>query len=102
MCWWLKARSLQAEVILVGSGADAEGIAQTQYLIARVRNSGRHVEGVIFNRAGADFDEVAVASQLDGVPIFGVVRENPMLSAPRTLDVCRRDDRRRSGHPPGA
>ncbi|OQW88323.1 MAG: phosphate acetyltransferase [Rhodoferax ferrireducens] len=83
------SRSLQAEVILVGSGADAEGIAQTQYLIARVRNSGRHVEGVIFNRAGADFDEVAVASQLDGVPIFGVVRENPMLSAPRTLDVAR-------------
>ncbi|MBB1077625.1 phosphate acetyltransferase [Rhodoferax sp. 4810] len=83
------SRSLQADVILVGSGADAEGIAQTQYLIARVRNSGRHVEGIIFNRVDASFDEVAVASQLGGVPIFGVVRENPMLSAPRTLDLSR-------------
>ena len=83
------SRSLQADVILVASGADAEGIAQTRYLIARVRNSGRHVEGVIFNRVGVDFDEAAVLSQLDGVPIFGVVRENPLLAAPRTLDVAR-------------
>ena len=83
------SRSLQADVILVASGAHPEGIAQTQYLIARVRNSGRRVEGVIFNRVGSDFDEPAVASQLDGVPIFGVVRENPQLSAPRTLDVAR-------------
>ena len=83
------SRSLQAAVILVGSGADAEGIAQTQYLISRVRNSGRRVEGVIFNRVDSSFDEAAVASQLQGVPIYGVVRENPMLSAPRTLDVVR-------------
>jgi len=83
------SRSLQADVILVASGADAEGIAHTQYMIARIRNSGRHVEGVIFNRVGIDFDEAAVASQLSGVPIFGVVRENPELSAPRTLDVAR-------------
>ncbi|APW48447.1 phosphate acetyltransferase [Rhodoferax antarcticus] len=83
------SRSLQADVILVGSGADAQGIAQTQYLIARVRNSGRHVKGVIFNRVTASFDEAAVANQLHGVPIFGVVRENPMLSAPRTLDMVR-------------
>ena len=26
-------------------------------------------------------DEAAVASQLDGVPIFGVVRDNPLLAA---------------------
>jgi len=83
------SRSLQADVILVGSGADAEGIAQTHYLISQVRNSGRHVEGVIFNRVDTSFDEAAVASELHGVPIFGVVRENPMLSAPRTLDVAR-------------
>ncbi len=83
------ARSLQADTVLVASGADAEGIAQTSYLIARVRNSGRHVEGVIFNRVSADFDAVAVASQLDGVPIWGVVPNNPALSAPRTIDVAR-------------
>lgn len=83
------SRSLHAAVIVVGSGADAQGIAQTQYLISRVRDSGRRVEGVIFNRVNASFDEAAMASQLQGVPIFGVVRENPLLSAPRTLDVAR-------------
>lgn len=83
------SRCLQADVVLVASGADAEGIAQTSYLITRVRNSGRRVEGVIFNRASADFDRAAVASQLDGVPIWGVVPNNPALSAPRTIDVAR-------------
>ncbi len=83
------SRSLQADVVLVASAADAEGIAQTNYVIARVRNSGRRVEAVIFNRAGADFDQAAVASQLDGVPIWGVVPNNPALSAPRTIDVAR-------------
>ena len=63
------ARSLQADVVLVASGADAEGLAQTNYLIAQVRQVGRQVVGVIFNRAEADFDLAAVAEQLDGVPI---------------------------------
>lgn len=83
------ARSLQADVVLVASGADAEGIAQTNYLIAQVRQARRKVVGVIFNRAAADFDEAAVAGQLDGVPIWGVIENNPALSAPRTIDVAR-------------
>jgi len=83
------ARSLQADVVLVASGADAEGIAQTNYLIAQVRNTGRQVVGVIFNRAAAGFDEAAAASQLGGVPVWGVVHNNPLLSAPRTIDVAR-------------
>ncbi|MEY4138318.1 MAG: phosphate acetyltransferase [Pseudomonadota bacterium] len=83
------ARSLQADVVLAASGADAEGIAQTSYLIAQVRQAGRHVVGVIFNRAAADFDKVAVARQLDGVPIWGVIENNPALSSPRTIDVAR-------------
>lgn len=83
------ARSLQADVVLVASGADAEGIAQTNYLIAQVRQAGRQVVGVIFNRAATDFDEAAVAKQLGGVPIWGVIENNPALSAPRTIDVAR-------------
>jgi phosphate acetyltransferase len=75
-------------VVLVASGADAEGIAQTNYLIAQVRQAGRQVVGVIFNRAAADFDEVEVAEQLDGVPIWGVIEYNPTLSAPRTIDIA--------------
>lgn len=83
------ARSLQADVVLVASGADAEGIAQTNYLIAQVRQAGRNVVGVIFNRAAADFDQTAVTGQLDGVPIWGVIENNPALSAPRTIDIAR-------------
>jgi len=83
------ARSLQADVVLVASGADAQGIAQASYMIAQVRNSARNVVGVIFNRAAADFDEAAVVAQLDGVPIWGVIENNPKLSAPRTIDVAR-------------
>ncbi len=83
------ARSLQADVVLAASGADAEGIAQTSYLIAQVRQAGRQVVGVIFNRATADFDPAAVARQLDGVPIWGVIENNPALSSPRTIDVAR-------------
>ena len=83
------ARSLQADVVLVASGADADGIAQTYYMINQVRNAGRNVVGVIFNRARAGFDEAAAAAQLDGVPIWGVIKNNPVLSAPRTIDVAR-------------
>lgn len=83
------ARSLQADVVLVASGADAEGIAQTNYLIAQVRQAGRNVVGVIFNRAAADFDKAAVTEQLEGVPIWGVIENNPELSAPRTIDIAR-------------
>ena len=83
------ARSLQADVVLVASGADAVGIAQTNYMISQVRHAGREVVGVVFNRAQAGFDAAAAASQLDGVPIWGVIEENPVLSAPRTVDVAR-------------
>lgn len=83
------SKSLQADVVLVASGADAEGLAQTHYVISRIRGSGRRVEGVIFNRVGADFDAAAASSQLDGVPIWGMVRDNPALSAPRMLDIAR-------------
>jgi len=83
------ARSLQADVVLVASAADAEGIAETNYMIAQVRIAGRNVVGIIFNRAPADFDETTATGQLDGVPIWGVIKDNPLLSAPRTIDVAR-------------
>jgi len=83
------ARSLQAEIVLVASAACPEDMAQTQYLITQVRNSGRTVVGVIINRAPADFDRDSAAAQLFGVPIWGVIENDPELSAPRTLDVAR-------------
>ncbi len=86
------ARSLQADVVVVASGVDAEGIAQTNERIAYSRSNGHRVVGVIFNRAPDDFDTAAVASDLDGVPIWGVIPNNPALSAPRTIDVARHLD----------
>ena len=83
------ARSLQADVVLVASGADALGIEQTLHMIAQVRRAGREVVGVIFNRTTAGFDTEAVAAQLDGVPMWGTVEDNPALSRPRTIDVAR-------------
>ncbi len=82
------ARSLQAEVVVVASAVDAEGIAQTRERIAYTRSNGHHVAGVIFNRAAPDFDAAAAASQLDDVPIWGVIPNIPALSAPRTIDVA--------------
>ena len=52
----------------VANGADAEGIAQTQHMIAQVSRAGRTVVGVIFNRAAADFDEFAGEHGIDGAP----------------------------------
>ncbi len=86
------ARGLQADVVLVASGADAEGLAQTNYLIAQVRQAGRNVVGAIFNRVAADFDEAAVTAQLSGVPLWGSIKNDPVLLAPRTIDVARHLD----------
>ena len=82
------ARSLQADVVLVAKADQTECIAETNYLIAQVRNVGRNVVGVIFNRATAGFDETAAPSQLDGVPIWGTIKLNTLLSAPRTIDIA--------------
>ena len=83
------ARSLQAEVVLVASGANAEGIAQSGFMVAQVRSAGRQVAGVIFNHAMANFDQDEATNLLEGAPLWGVVENNPSLSAPRTLDVAR-------------
>jgi phosphate acetyltransferase len=83
------ARSLQADVVLVASGADADGIAQTQHMIAQVSRAGRTVVGVIFNRVAPGFDQAAVSEQLGGVPIWGAIEDNPALATPRTIDIAR-------------
>lgn len=83
------ARSLQAEVVVVASGVDAEAIVQTNERIAYSRSNGHVVAGVIFNRTPSNFDRAAVASQLDGVPVWGVIPDNPAFSVPRTIDIAR-------------
>lgn len=83
------ARSLQAEVVVVASGLDAEGLANTTERIAYSRSNGHRVVGVIFNHAASDFDRAAVTQLLDDVPIWGVIPDNPALAAPRTIDMAR-------------
>jgi len=82
------AISLQADVVLVASAADAQGIAEAKDLVALVRNSRRRVVGVIFNKAAASFDEARASAELGDVPVWGVVRADSRLSAPRTLDLA--------------
>ncbi|MGI9134018.1 MAG: phosphate acetyltransferase, partial [Rhodoferax sp.] len=82
------ARSLQAEVVVVANGADAEGQTQARERVAYSRSNGHRVVGVIFNRAGAEFDLTAVQRRFDDVPIWGAIPNNPLLSAPRTIDVA--------------
>lgn len=83
------ARSLQAEVVLVASGEDRDGAADARYLVDQVRNAGRRVVGVVFNKVRDAFDADAAAALLDGVPIWGLVRHDAELAAPRVLDVAR-------------
>ncbi|MCX9158220.1 phosphate acetyltransferase [Niveibacterium sp. 24ML] len=83
------ARSLQADVVLVASAADAEGIAEANYLIAQVRNASRRVVGVVFNKAIEAFDEGQASAQLGDVPVWGVIKADPRLSAPRMIDVAK-------------
>lgn len=83
------ARSLQADVVLVASAADAEGIAEANYLIAQVRNASRRVVGVVFNKAIEAFDEGVASAQLGDVPVWGVIKADPRLSAPRMIDVAK-------------
>lgn len=83
------ARSLQADVVLVANGADAEGIAQTQHMIAQIHRAGRAVVGIIFNYTAPGFDREAVSAELGGVPIWGTIENNPALLNPRTVDIAR-------------
>ena len=80
------ARSLKAEVVIVADARvpDINGnlrLAASQYL-----NEGCRVAGAIFNMASEDF---ALGEISRPVPLWGVVRETPLLRAPRVIDVAR-------------
>lgn len=83
------ARSLQAEVVVVANGRNAEGLAHTTERIAFSRSNGHRVVGVIFNHAASDFDHAGVTQLLEDVPTWGAIPDNPALAAPRTIDLAR-------------
>ena len=83
------ARSLQAEIILVANASQAGAAAEARVACRQLRNEGRSVAGVIFNKAAENFDAASAQYEMDGVPLWGVIKYDPALMAPRTLDVAR-------------
>ncbi len=83
------ARSLKAEVIVVADASLPGAVTETRLCIGQYVNEGSKVAGVVFNRAPESFSAAAVAPRLGATPVWGVVHDTPILSAPRTLDVAR-------------
>ena len=82
-------RSLHAELILVTSAAAVGAIDEVQFTASQFRNDGCSVAGIIVNKAPADFDTKAAQAALGNLPLWGVVKFDASLLAPRTLDVAR-------------
>lgn len=83
------ARTLQAEMILVANASESSAAAEASLMVKQLKSEGRGVAGVVFNKAPENFDAAVAAHELAGTPVWGVVKFNPVLLAPRTLDVAR-------------
>ncbi len=83
------ARSLQAEIILVANASEEGAAAEASLLANQLKSNGRNIAGVIFNKAQDNFDVAAAQKELGNTPMWGVIRFNPALLAPRTLDIAR-------------
>ncbi len=82
------ARSLKAEVIVVADGSLPNAVSDVRLSVSQFTNERCKVAGVIINRAPEDFDNEVAKLRLSPTRLWGVVHENPLLRAPRTLDVA--------------
>jgi phosphate acetyltransferase len=82
-------RSMHAEMILVTSASDDDAIEEVLLTAGQFRNEGCSVAGVIVNKAPANFKSGAAQTALGDLPLWGVVRFDSTLLAPRTLDMAR-------------
>lgn len=82
------ANSLKAEVIVVADASEPNAITDSRLCISQFTNEGCTVSGVIFNKAPENFDQISAQKLLKETRIWGVVHENSLLRAPRTLDVA--------------
>lgn len=82
------ARSLNAEVIVVADASQESAFSDLRFAIGQFLNSGCRVAGVVFNKAAEEFDGEAAQRRLGKTRLWGVVHDNPILRAPRTLDVA--------------
>ena len=85
------ARSLKAEIILVASakGGNGSAVEEVSHMAQRMSKVGCHIAGAIINKAPPKFDIEAARQALGDITLWGVVRYDPFLRAPRTLDVAR-------------
>ena len=82
------ARSLHAEMLFVSSAQDANPIDEINLAVGQFRNAGCNVSGVIINKASEDFSTSDARTRLRNLPLWGVIHHNPVLQAPRTIDVA--------------
>jgi phosphate acetyltransferase len=82
------ARSLKAEVVVVGDASLPDCVADSRLTVSQFNNERCQVAGVIFNQAPEDFDNAQARRVLGQTRLWGVVHENPLLRAPRVLDVA--------------
>jgi phosphate acetyltransferase len=83
------ARSLQAEVILVANARAVGAVAESRLAASQLKNEGCKVAGVIFNKAADNFDAASAQYELDGIALWGGIKYDAALMAPRTLDIAR-------------
>lgn len=83
------ARSLQAEMVLVTSAQEENPAGEVKLTASQFRGAGCNIAGAIFNKAPVEFSEEGAKASLGELPLWGVIRNNPVLLAPRTLDVAR-------------
>ncbi len=82
-------RSLQGELILVANAQESDVLEQVVQTAHRLEQVGCHIGGAILNKALPDFDQARARQALGEVPLWGVVKHDPALLAPRTLDIVR-------------
>ena len=82
------ANSLKAEVVLVADASAPNAVVDLHFSISQFTNEGCKVAGVIFNKAPEDFNAEDALLLLGDTRIWGVIANNPLLRALRTLDVA--------------
>ncbi len=83
------ASSLKTDVVLVADASDENVAADLDMSIRQFQNAGCNVVGVVFNKVRDNFDKYAIHKKFKNLKLWGFIKENPTLYAPRTLDIAR-------------
>ncbi|MDR0576998.1 MAG: phosphate acetyltransferase [Candidatus Accumulibacter sp.] len=86
------ARSLKAKVVIIADARVPNAAEDLRFAVSQYVNAGCQVAGAIFNMAPENGDLKDPKYRLGNVPLWGVVRETPLLRAPRVIDVARHLD----------